>query len=109
MSTESTTRIREVLNAPRGQRFVRPGTPTGTNRTREQILLAQMRDNPRVAYRLEHGELPPWMYIHAARITEASRQRETETPPVPRPRPAPNDTPGVRAATANHAITSVEP
>ncbi|WP_051064551.1 hypothetical protein, partial [Nocardiopsis halotolerans] len=116
---DSPTRIRQVLNAPRGQRFVRPSSPsrpkgashtTGAESpTREQLLLTQMRDNPRVAYRLEHGELPPWMHIQsdrilqvqASRASRTARSRNTEpvrssrqpAPPVPRPRPAPDDTP----------------
>lgn len=87
VSGPTTDRIRRVLDAPRGQRFVRPGTagntassgrPDSLNRsrntgglsepTREQRLLAQMAGNPRVAYRQTHGELPTWMHVQAARL-----------------------------------------
>ncbi|WP_370012868.1 hypothetical protein UIS43_07285 [Nocardiopsis sp. LDBS0036] len=99
--------VRAVLDAPRGRRFSKPSYPTPL--TREQRLLAQMKDNPRVAYRQAHGVLPEWMHVHAARLDErASRTTEgpeerprrpatqPERPPepvVPRPRPAPDDGP----------------
>lgn len=93
-----------MLGAPRGRRFSRPGVPTPG--IREQRLLAQMPDNPRVAYRQRHGQTPPWMDTHAARLTESdtprpARRREPAPAPerippprVPRPRPAPDDGPG---------------
>jgi hypothetical protein len=104
-----TDRIRRVLDAPRGQRFVRPGASAPP--TREERLLAQMRDNPRVAYRLKHGQLPYWMRVQYARTAERDAQGPGEPdrpdrsrkpspapsrPPervVPRPRPAPDDGP----------------
>ncbi|MEV6818062.1 hypothetical protein AB0M72_04815 [Nocardiopsis dassonvillei] len=94
VSGPNTDRIRRVLDAPRGQRFVRPGTASNTapsgrpdslNRsrntsdpnepTREQRLLAQMADNPRVAYRQLHGELPTWMHVQAARLAAHGSQK----------------------------------
>ncbi|WP_435108678.1 hypothetical protein [Nocardiopsis synnemataformans] len=98
--------VRAVLDAPRGRRFSKPSYPTPL--TREQRLLAQMKGNPRVAYRQAHGELPPWMHVHAARLAARDtpnpegpeRPRKPATPPVrpqtpavPRPRPAPDDGP----------------
>ncbi|MEU0241872.1 hypothetical protein ABZ234_29670 [Nocardiopsis sp. NPDC006198] len=104
MSAEPSTRVRRALDTPRGQRSAHPGAahprsaaPTGRS-AREQRLLAQMRDNPRVAYRLEHGVLPAWMEIQNARLA----QRPSATAPspsrpavlsVPRPRPASDDGP----------------
>ncbi|MDT0329204.1 hypothetical protein [Nocardiopsis lambiniae] len=98
--------VRAVLGAPRGRRFSRPGTPTlPALSTREQRLLAQMPDNPRVAYRQARGQTPPWMNLHSARITgddapRPARRREpapvpgrVPAPRVPRPRPAPDDGP----------------
>ncbi|WP_306369515.1 hypothetical protein [Nocardiopsis sp. CC223A] len=95
--------VRAVLGAPRGRRFSRPGAPLPP--TWEQLLLAQMPDNPRVAYRQARGQIPPWMDAHLARLTEdgtprPARRREpapapehAPTPRVPRPRPAPDDGP----------------
>ncbi|WDZ88920.1 hypothetical protein [Nocardiopsis sp. HUAS JQ3] len=99
--------VRAVLDAPRGRRFSKPGYPTPL--TREQRLLAQMEGNPRVAYRQAHGELPPWMHVHAARLDErasrtterpeerprkpATQPKRPPEPAVPRPRPAPDDGP----------------
>ncbi|GAB3699813.1 hypothetical protein [Nocardiopsis oceani] len=95
--------VRAVLDAPRGRRFPRPGTPPSS--TREQRLLAQMADNPRVAHRQAHGTLPAWMHTHAARLAERDNQPFKEqrrpppppqpppVPPVPPPRPAPDDGP----------------
>ena len=72
---------------------------------------------PRVAYRQAHGQLPPWMVLHAARLAERERQAHADSahsehlerpegpwkpsptpdhrplPMVPRPRPAPDDGP----------------
>ena len=75
--------IHQVLTAPRGRRFTRPGAP----RTHQARMLDQMADNPRVRYRLDHGELPAWM-----------NTREERTPPrrQPRPRPAPSTIPRPR-------------
>ena len=64
-----------------------------------------MPDNPRVAYRQVHGQIPSWMDAHAARVTagdtpQPARPREPAPPPehtpkprVPRPRPTPDDGP----------------
>jgi hypothetical protein len=94
VSGPNTNRIRRVLDAPRGRRFVRPGTASSTgpsgrpdslNRsrntsdpnepTREQRLLTQMAGNPRVAYRQAHGELPVWMHVQAARLAAHGSQK----------------------------------
>ncbi len=94
VSGPSTDRIRRVLDAPRGQRFVRPGSASHPSRssrpdslsrprktdspgepTREQRLLAQMTGNPRVAYRQTHGELPAWMHVQAARLAAHGSQK----------------------------------
>ncbi|WP_047870368.1 hypothetical protein [Nocardiopsis sp. RV163] len=107
-----TDRIRRVLDAPRGQRFVRPGTASDTGpsgcpdslkrsgntgetdeTTREQRLLAEMADNPRVAYRRLHGELPVWMHVQAARLA-AHGSRE------PRGAQDSRSTPGTRGTEA---------
>ena len=79
--------VQRVLSAPRGQRFTHTRTGTRTP-TREERMLAQMRDNPRVAHRLTHGALPAWMEV-------AAQRRRTSTA-VPRPRPAPDDSPAPR-------------
>lgn len=83
-------RVRSVLAAPRGQRFSRPGssrpttsrrgpfepvyTPPETDQARRERLLRQMRGNPRVAYMLEHGELPHWMIVARERREQAERE-----------------------------------
>ncbi|WP_433700793.1 hypothetical protein [Nocardiopsis sp. CA-288880] len=104
MSAEPSIRVRQVLDTPPGQCSAHPAAahprseaPTGRS-AREQRLLAQMRDNPRVAYRLEHGVLPAWMEIQDARL--AQRPAVPAPPPsrpavlsVPRPRPASDDGP----------------
>ncbi|WP_026116800.1 hypothetical protein [Nocardiopsis valliformis] len=97
--------VREVLTAPRGHRFSH--TRTGRRpvpATREE-LFDQMMEHPKVRYRVEHGEVPPWMATHAARLTghAAPAPEEPRDPPppptrpptpfVPRPRPAPDDGP----------------
>lgn len=138
MSPESATgELRAVLDAPRGRRFSRPGLsnrpmaapPSDSEsshsgfskvqfKAREQRLLAQMKDNPRVAHRQTHGVLPQWVYAHVARIDEREHERRIHPasdhperpevpwkpappptprhrprPTVPRPRPAPDDGP----------------
>ena len=128
MSPESATgELRAVLDAPRGRRFSRPGlsnrpmaAPLDDSdfRVREQRLLAQMADNPRVIHRQTHGVLPQWVYEHVARIEEREHERRIHPasdhpehperpwkpapspaphhrprPTVPRPRPAPDDGP----------------
>lgn len=92
--------VRQVLAAPRGQRFTRtpalkPTRVQPPNRpdAHQERLLEQMRVNPRVAYRLEHGELPAWMRIQAERERTANPTPDTPPRPVPRPRPAPDDGP----------------
>ena len=83
-------RVRSVLAAPRGQRFSRSGssrpttprtgsfrpvhTPPETDQARRERLLRQMRGNPRVAYMLEHGELPHWMIVARERRERADRE-----------------------------------
>ncbi|MEY9212698.1 hypothetical protein NI17_004395 [Thermobifida halotolerans] len=78
-------RVRTVLDAPHGRRFSSPPAPPSARRptrdvraAREQALLDQMRDNPWVAHRLEHGELPAWM--------RATPVRPESPKPVPEPR-----------------------
>ncbi|WP_435108747.1 hypothetical protein [Nocardiopsis synnemataformans] len=107
-----TDRIRRVLDAPRGQRFVRPGTaghpgrssrPDGLNRSRntgnpavsarEQRLLDQMANNSRVAYRQAHGELPAWMHVQAARLAE----RGSQNPQSAQSTQSTRDTPGTQS------------
>jgi hypothetical protein len=80
----TTERIQRVFDAPRGQRFTRPAYTAPL--TREQRLLAQMRDNPRVAYRQEHGILPAWM-------DEPPKRPGPAAPLAPQPRTAPDDGP----------------
>ncbi|WP_433697585.1 hypothetical protein [Nocardiopsis sp. CA-288880] len=75
--------VRSVLHAPRGQRFSHPRLPAAS--TREELLLAQMGDNPRVAYRQLHGILPAWMEVQHARLSPAAVETRTAAPP-PRPR-----------------------
>lgn len=73
-------RVRSVLDAPRGARFTRTPAPTRvsalpeTREEREQRLLRQMVGNPRVAYRLEHGQLPHWMIVAKERREQAERE-----------------------------------
>ncbi|MEV2276540.1 hypothetical protein AB0I72_13200 [Nocardiopsis sp. NPDC049922] len=83
-----TDRIRAVLDAPHGRRFARPTAATAAPADRQRLLLAQMRDNPRVRYRREHGVLPAWM--------DEPRRRPPNPPaplPIPRPRSAPDHDP----------------
>lgn len=70
-------RMRAVLEAPKGRRFSRPAEAAAPL-TREQRLLAQMRGNPRVTRRLEHGVLPKWMLV-------AEERREQRNQDLPRP------------------------
>jgi hypothetical protein len=86
--------VRAVLDAPRGQRFTRTRTRAGSRPpTREEHLLAQMQGNPRVARRVQQGELPLWMEIadqrRTGRNTGGRPQPGTPLPPIPRPRPRP--------------------
>lgn len=94
--------IHQVLAAPRGRRFTRPGTA----RTHQARMLDQMADNPRVRYRLDHGELPAWMSAREERTPPRRPRRQPRprpaTPTVPRPRtpsghsPAPGTQPPSR-------------
>ncbi|MEV2276254.1 hypothetical protein AB0I72_11750 [Nocardiopsis sp. NPDC049922] len=65
-------RMRNVFDAPRGRRFA-PGAAVRRRgedpwfSPRGRAMLAQMRGNPRVEYRIEHGPLPPWMNVTADR------------------------------------------
>ncbi len=102
--------MRRVLDAPRGQRFGRPGARTADRtakrpapapppplvslgRTpRERELLARMPDTPRLRYRLTHGDVPAWMIESESR---KSRPHGASAPdPEPRPRPRPRPRPG---------------
>ncbi|MFD3686419.1 hypothetical protein ACFWTE_16520 [Nocardiopsis sp. NPDC058631] len=94
MTTAVNPRMRAVLDTPRGHRFSRPSHPARpshtskpTPPTREQQLLDQMRGNPRVAYRLEHGALPHWMRVAEER--RAQRDRTSARPDVPEEGPVP--------------------
>ncbi|WP_435107714.1 hypothetical protein [Nocardiopsis synnemataformans] len=88
-------RMREVLRAPRGRRFS-PGaaargravSPTSDPwfTPRGQAMLARMRGNPRVEYRLQHGPLPTWMRVEEerrARPIRGSAEREPRQPSRP--------------------------
>ncbi|MEE2053029.1 hypothetical protein [Nocardiopsis tropica] len=67
---------------PRGHRSPRTALTSHTpGPTREQQLLDQMRGNPRVAYRIEHGALPHWMRVAEER--RAQRERPPVRPDVP--------------------------
>ncbi|WP_152436733.1 hypothetical protein [Nocardiopsis xinjiangensis] len=83
--------MRQVLTAPRGRRFTRPGIP----RTHQARMLAQMADNPRVRYRQLHGELPAWMNAQEER-TPPRRQPRPATPTVPHPRTPDETSPGAQ-------------
>ncbi|HJE59726.1 MAG TPA: hypothetical protein K8V84_14645 [Nocardiopsis listeri] len=92
------SRVRSVLNAPRGQRFSRPVLSHPTNvwpeshQERRERLLRQMRGNPRVAYMLEHGELPHWMIVARQRREQAEREaRQVGVPADP-----PTGSPSIR-------------
>lgn len=93
-TTTPTPRIRRVLDTPRGHRFARPGARTPT---RQELVLAQMRGNPRIEHRLRRGELPEWMRV-ASRRGPWRPEPGSAVPSVPRPRTAPDDapTPGQR-------------
>jgi hypothetical protein len=74
--------MRAVTDTPRGHRFPRTAFTSRTpGPTREQQLLDQMRGNPRVAYRLEHGALPHWMRVAEERRVQ--RERAPVRPDVP--------------------------
>lgn len=105
--TTTNTRVRSVLAEPRGHRFSRPGatlnrpTPRPSQRNqhtrptmpetpqaRRERLLRQMEGNPRIAYMLEHGELPHWMHVARQQREKAEREagqarRAVESPPNP--------------------------
>ncbi|GHC73454.1 hypothetical protein GCM10007079_07430 [Nocardiopsis terrae] len=86
------TRVRSVLDAPRGHRFSRTPAPVRENRqVREQHLLRQMAGNPKVAHRLEHGVLPGWMRV--AKEHGGSEEREAGRAGVIEPEPEPTPLP----------------
>ncbi|GAB3745832.1 hypothetical protein [Nocardiopsis nanhaiensis] len=104
MTTTTDTRLRPVLNAPRGHRFSRPGSALRTaprpaqglpesHRARRERLLRQMQCNPRVAYMLEHGAVPHWVTVARQRREQAEREaaqvREALEAVEPPPEPAP--------------------
>ena len=84
--TSIDSRVRSVLNAPRVHRFSRPGSSRSTalphpvnilpesRQERRERLLRQMRGNPKVAYMLEHGELPHWMIVARQRREQAKKE-----------------------------------
>ncbi|GAB3699516.1 hypothetical protein [Nocardiopsis oceani] len=109
-TTTTDTRLRPVLNAPRGHRFSRPGSALRTeprptdprpaqarpesHEARRERLLRQMQDNPRVAYMLEHGAVPHWVTVARQRREQAEREAEQAReaagpPPGPPPGPSP--------------------
>ncbi|GAB3749121.1 hypothetical protein [Nocardiopsis nanhaiensis] len=91
-TTTTDTRLRPVLNAPRGHRFSRPGSAlrteprptaprpaqsrTESHTDRRERLLRQMQDNPRVAYMLEHGTVPHWVTVARQQREQAEREAE---------------------------------
>ena len=100
-----TGELRAVLDAPRGQRFSRPGasgrpmaTPRARRHVREQHLLAQMAAHPNAVLPL-CSPLPPTRTDEpATRLAEhgdrwPSPKRPDGVPLIPRPRPAPDDGP----------------
>ena len=123
MATTTDTRLRPVLNAPRGRRFSRPGSAIRTEprrtaprpaqsrpespQDRRERLLRQMQGNPRVAHMLEHGTVPHWVTVarqrrepaereaDQARIAEDARQA-VEPPPESLPGPSPVFRPAAR-------------
>lgn len=92
MTATIESRVRSVLDAPRGRRFSRPGatldrpsvrrTLPETPQEREARLLRQMAGNPKVAYRLEHGVLPHWMHV-ARQQQEQAEQEAREAASIP--------------------------
>lgn len=75
--TVTETNLRTVLSAPRGHRFSRPHLAE-TFQERERRLLRQMVGNPRVARRIEHGQLPHWMIVARERREKAQTQARAE-------------------------------
>ncbi|WAE73506.1 hypothetical protein OUQ99_30985 [Streptomonospora nanhaiensis] len=74
--------MRAVTDTPCEHRFPRTALTSHTpGPTREQQLLDQMRGNPRVAYRIEHGALPDWMRVAEER--RAQRERAPARSDVP--------------------------
>ena len=83
-------RMRNVLEAPRGRRFS-PGAAARGRAARQSAdpwftprglaMLTEMRGNPRVEYRLQHGPLPAWM-----RVEEAMQARQVREPARRAPR-----------------------
>lgn len=45
-----------------------------SDQERRERLLRQMRGNPKVAYMLEHGELPHWMIVARQRREQAEKE-----------------------------------
>lgn len=78
--TMTETRVRTVLAAPHGHRFSHPRPPE-TFQEREQRLLRQMAGNPRVARRIEHGQLPHWMLVAKERRERAQAEARTGAEP----------------------------
>lgn len=76
--------VRQVLSAPRGHRFTHTRAHPPLSPRQEEIL-TQMGDNPRVARRLKYGTLPTWMHVAA--------QQDRAANPIPHPRPTPEDLP----------------
>ncbi|SIO89355.1 hypothetical protein [Nocardiopsis sp. JB363] len=76
--TMTETRVRTVLAAPHGHRFSHPRPPE-TFQERERRLLPQMAGNPRVARRIEHGQLPHWMLVAKERRERAQAEAHAET------------------------------
>ncbi|WP_234003821.1 hypothetical protein [Nocardiopsis sp. SBT366] len=101
--SQVSAQIRSVLTAPRGHRFPRtnarsprPAVPalqsesawTETHQDRQERLLRQMGDNPRVAYMLEHGPVPHWVRV-ARQHREQAAQKAAEAASLAEPEPVP--------------------
>ncbi|GAB3712150.1 hypothetical protein [Nocardiopsis oceani] len=104
MTTTTDTRLRPVLNAPRGHRFSRPGSALRTaprptqarpesHQARRERLLRQMQGNPKVAYMLEHGAVPHWVTVARQRRERAEREAEQAREAVEPPPEAPPEFP----------------
>lgn len=75
--TMTETSLRTVLAAPRGHHFSRPHL-SETFQERERRLLRQMAGDPRVARRIEHGQLPHWMLVAKERREKARTEARAE-------------------------------
>ncbi|MEU3017303.1 hypothetical protein ABZ635_07935 [Nocardiopsis sp. NPDC007018] len=61
-----------------------------THQARQERLLRQMHDNPRVAYMLQHGPVPHWVKVarqHREQKAREARQAATEARTEPEAQP----------------------